>query len=206
MIERTLTVTVNNSTSSLNEKLVFYARDRGILIHFIIKDVKYMFSNSTILGSLEPPLRAEIYALKPDGKTVIKFDSVTISNNTVDFVLTETLTDQADEIGFYTLQIIIYSDSDNARLAIPPFQFEVKETLVDNSVVTGLSTLDNGDYELTGESEYNEELIGELFDENGLLVTEKLLFAEGEVITSQKLNNIVYAMKYLSELINTDNE
>lgn len=204
MIERTLTVTVSNNTSSLNEKLVFYARDRGILIHFIIKDVKYIFSNSSILGSLEPPLRAEIYALKPDGKSVIRFDSVTISNNTVDFMLTESLTDQTDEIGFYTLQIIIYSDNDNARLAIPPFQFEVKETLVDQNAVAGVSTLNNGDYKLLGGSEYNREEIENLFDENGVLIPDTLLFQEGEVITSEKLNNIVYAMQYLSELINKE--
>ena len=198
MIERNLTVTVNNNTSTLNEKLVFYARDRGILIHFLIKDVKYMFSNSSILGSMEPPLRAEIYALKPNGRDAIRFDSVTVSNSTVDFILTETLTDDLDELGIYKLQIVIYSDNDGGRLAIPPFEFEVKDLLTRTEGTRqvaqtddNVATIDNFDY---GVATASEEITSSGFNpdtmEFDMVANQNLLFPSGGVLYAHKLNNV----------------
>ena len=198
MIERNLTVTVNNNTSTLNEKLVFYARDRGILIHFLIKDVKYMFSNSTILGSMEPPLRAEIYALKPNGKDAIRFDSVTVRENTVDFVLTETLTDDLDEVGIYKLQIVIYSDNNGGRLAIPPFEFEVKDLLTRTEGTRqvaysddNVATIDNFDY---GVASTSETLTSSGFNTDTMqfdtVKNQDLMFPSGGVLYAHKLNNV----------------
>lgn len=145
MIERTMTLTIKDNSATLNGKLIFYLGDCGVRINFIIQDVKYAFNQSNVLGELGGNVKVLGYARKPNG-TVFNLNKgededtdadnnllADTENNIVVFTLTRNLTDEMDEVGTYDIQLILLSYEDGeltGRLTLPPFQFEVRDSLM----------------------------------------------------------------------------
>ena len=147
MIERTMTLTIKDNSATLNGKLIFYLGDCGVRINFIIQDVKYAFNQSNVLGELGGNVKVLGYARKPNG-TVFNLNKgeddkantdadnnllADTTNNIVVFTLTSNLTNEMDEVGTYTVQLILQSYEDEevvGQLTLPPFQFEVRDSLM----------------------------------------------------------------------------
>ena len=148
MIERTMTLTIKDNSATLNGKLIFYLGDCGVRINFVIQDVKYAFNQSNVLGELGGNVKVLGYARKPNG-TVFNLNKgedknidtdadnnllADTENNIVVFTLTRNLTDdEMDEVGTYTVQLILQSYEGEevvGQLTLPPFQFEVRDSLM----------------------------------------------------------------------------
>ena len=158
MIERTMTLTIKDNSATLNGKLIFYLGDCGVRINFVIQDVKYAFNQSNVLGELGGNVKVLGYARKPNG-TVFNLNkgedgvdeqetdsnghfndfvdddnlSADTKNNIVKFKLTRNLTNEMDEVGTYTVQLILQSYEGEevvGQLTLPPFQFEVRDSLM----------------------------------------------------------------------------
>ena len=149
MIERTMTLTIKDNQATLNGKLIFYLGDCGVRINFVIQDVKYAFTQENVLGELGKlggNVKVLGYARKPNG-TVFNLNKgeeedtdadnnllADTENNIVVFTLTRNLTDdEMDEVGTYTVQLILQSyegDEITGQLTLPPFQFEVRDSLM----------------------------------------------------------------------------
>ena len=137
MIERTMTLTIKDNQATLNGKLIFYLGDCGVRINFVIQDVKYAFNQSNVLGELGGDVKVLGYARKPNGSV---FNLNTNNNlladtneNIVKFTLTNDLTDEMDEVGTYTIQLVLQSYEGEevvGQLTLPPFQFEVRDSLM----------------------------------------------------------------------------
>ena len=70
---------------------------------------------------------ASVTLVNPDGREFF-YDNIKVDGNTVEFMITEDMTDDLDEIGIYTLQIHInneLSPGDYSVFSVPPFNFEV---------------------------------------------------------------------------------
>ena len=147
MIERTMTLTIKDNSATLNGKLIFYLGDCGVRINFVIQDVKYAFSQSNVLGELGGNVKVLGYARKPNG-TVFNLNKgedknidtdadnnllADTENNIVVFTLTSNLTNEMDEVGTYTVQLILQSYEGEevvGQITLPPFQFEVRDSLM----------------------------------------------------------------------------
>ena len=137
MIERTMTLTIKDNSATLNGKLIFYLGDCGVRINFVIQDVKYAFNQSNVLGELGGNVKVSGYARKPNGSV---FNLNTNNNlladtneNIVKFTLTNDLTDEMDDVGTYTIQLVLQSYEGEevvGQLTLPPFQSEVRDSLM----------------------------------------------------------------------------
>ena len=148
MIERTMTLTIKDNSATLNGKLIFYLGDCGVRINFVIQDVKYAFTQENVLGELGKlggNVKVLGYARKPNG-TVFNLNKgedentdadnnllADTENNIVVFTLTSNLTNEMDEVGTYTVQLILQSYEGKevvGQITLPPFQFEVRDSLM----------------------------------------------------------------------------
>ena len=145
MIERTMTLTIKDNSATLNGKLIFYLGDCGVRINFVIQDVKYAFNQSNVLGELGGNVKVLGYARKPNGtvfnlnkgeddKTDADNNLLADTENTiVVFTLTSNLTNEMDEVGTYTVQLILQryeGEEVVGQITLPPFQFEVRDSLM----------------------------------------------------------------------------
>ena len=89
---------------------------------------------------------ASVTLVNPSGRELF-YDNIKVVDNVVEFMITEDMTDDFDEVGTYTMQFHInneMSPRDYSVFSIPPFDFEVMPRLCGN--VEDVELLDaNGD-------------------------------------------------------------
>ena len=119
---------INNRKAKLDKKITIYQRDRGLILCFEIEGYDYVMvdrdgeHSEDMSGSY-----ASVTLVNPDGREFF-YDNIKVNGNVVEFMITEDMTDDLDEIGIYTLQIHInneLSPGDYSVFSVPPFNFEV---------------------------------------------------------------------------------
>lgn len=184
MITRNLTLTITDKSVSLDKSIILYRHDRGVTFNFKLVSADYTFSAEEIT-------KARAIIKKPN-KEILTSEVDAILDGVYTFYLDGSYTDEALEIGIYTMQLQLYSDSDEC-ITVAPFTFEVKDLigpLPDATGVVGYSTVG---YSSTKSSEVLDT--GDL--ENGEYL--ETVWADKDIITSGKLNKIETVLDYLVE-------
>ena len=149
MIYRDITVTVQGKTCRLDAPVYLYKGDGSVVFNITIQDLSYKFGRLLTTGNLvtDSIRYADISVLKPDGTTsfVIPHCQKKDNINTIELVMRPQYMNDLNECGIYSFQIHLY-DEQGRRITIPPFNFEVIDTIdVDNGEVevSGVAMLDN---------------------------------------------------------------
>lgn len=128
-ISRDVTVKVVNDKARLDAKLYFYEKDYGIMINFLIQKYKFKYDKNPegFLSSIDDDvLESYTTIINPAGNELTRKNGVVI-NDTIQFELTDDLTDEMTEIGKYKLQFHLVCE--HSEISIPPIEFEIKERL-----------------------------------------------------------------------------
>lgn len=117
--------------------LVVYKDDYGLDIYFNIKKKIYKFqkdNEENILNSYDGAF-VDAYLINPIGEKIEIKNKPIIEDSKIKFTITKDLTDDMNEIGFYTLQFRIGNtgdDLDTSIFTLPPFKFEVRKRITDS--------------------------------------------------------------------------
>ena len=128
-ISRDVTVKVVGDKARLDAKLYFYEKDYGIMINFLIQKYKFKYDKNPegFLSSMDDDvLEAYTTIINPEGNELTRQNGV-VTNDTIQFELTDDLTDEMTEIGKYKLQFHLVCE--HSEISIPPIEFEIKERL-----------------------------------------------------------------------------
>lgn len=186
-ISRYLTISVKDDKSELNKKLFVYENDKGIDLYFNILNIDYTIAKEqrNLLRNVNG--ECEIVIVKPNGKEITRVAEIV--EDTVKFTVTEDLTDELDEIGIYQIQFRIL-DSNGGELAIPPFEFEVKERLKGEKETMHLEVAKVGTGKVDNCIVGSNDVV--LFEVSGKALS--LVWRSGDIITAAKLNSMVEAI------------
>lgn len=186
-ISKKLTISVKDDKSELSKKLFVYENDKGVDLYFNILNLDYTIAKEerNLLRNIAGD--CEIVIVKPNNKEITRIAEIV--EDTVKFTITADLTDELDEIGIHKIQFRIL-DNEGGEVAIPPFEFEVKERLKGEKEGSYLEIAQ------TDKSEVDKCVVGSddvvLFEiENKAL---NLVWRSGDVITASKLNSMVEAI------------
>lgn len=128
-LSRDVTVKIIRNKAQLDSKLYFYERDYGITINFLIQEYQFRYDKNPtgVLTSMnDDVLYAYTTIINPMGMELTRQNGV-IVDDVIQFVLTDDLTDELNEIGIYKLQFHIKCE--HSEISIPPIEFEIKERL-----------------------------------------------------------------------------
>lgn len=184
MITRNLTLTITDKSVSLDKAIILYRNDRGVTFNFKLVSADYTFSEIEITKA-----RAII---KRPNKEITVSEVDTILDGVYTFYLDGSYTDDGFEIGIYTMQLQLYSNSDEC-VTIAPFTFEIRDLIgvpEGETGVVGHSTVGNS-------SARGSEVLnpGDLANGEYLETT----WADKDIITSGRLNKIEAVLDYLVE-------
>ena len=127
MIYKPLTLTINKSKTSLNEPVYLYKGDGGICLCVTVKQVKYRFGNHLARTEdldLGYAHSCEVYVLGAN-KQLRLVPKAEITENEVHIFIEKDWLNESSEIGKHYVQIVLYDESGESRLTLPPFSFEV---------------------------------------------------------------------------------
>lgn len=128
-LSRNVTVKIIRNEAQLDSKLYFYERDYGITINFLIQEYQFRYDKNPtgVLTSMnDDVLYAYTTIINPMGMELTRQNGVVV-DDVIQFVLTDDLTDELNEIGIYKLQFHIKCE--HSEISIPPIEFEIKERL-----------------------------------------------------------------------------
>lgn len=128
-LSRNVTVKIIKNKARLDSKLYFYEKDYGVTINFLIQEYQFRYDKNPtgILSSInDDVLYAYTTIVNPMGMELTRQNG-TIVDDVIQFVLTDDLTDELNEIGIYKLQFHIKCE--HSEISIPPIEFEIKERL-----------------------------------------------------------------------------
>ena len=202
LILREFVLTVNNTTSTLNEPLIIYQHDRGITLKIKIMKYKFMFNKIMEEDYVADNsiISARAIVLKPDGRNKLECPRQAVEDDCVIIYIPLEWTDELLEVGKYQLQIQLYgSDYINERVTLPPFEFTVAKPIcyVEEE---GIVFSPYADYAIADASVLTDELRGVGDVEDGDLalgIYEKSEWEAGDVIASDELNKFEDALEYL---------
>lgn len=144
MIIRDLTLTINGNKGTLNQPVYLYKGDGGICLCVAVKQVKFEFGSAMAHNdAIEFAHSGEVFIKKPNGQLANIVPKTEIVNNRVHVYIEKDWVDEQAEIGIHKLQIVLYDESGDSRITLPPFNFEVIAPLEEDlAVATDLLTED----------------------------------------------------------------
>ena len=90
---------INNRKAKLDKKITIYQRDRGLILCFEIEGYDYvMVDRDGEHGEDMSGSYASVTLVNPDGREFF-YDNIKVNGNTVEFMITEDMTDDLDEKG-----------------------------------------------------------------------------------------------------------
>jgi hypothetical protein len=201
MISRDLTLTINDTSVSLDRTIILYRYDRGITLNIKLKSTATVYNIGTEIT------KARAIILRPNKKlsatpieNIICIENDKTKDKDYVFVLylDDTYTDHLGEVGTYQIQLQLYSDKPNDEcITIAPFTFEVKNPIgipKDSAAYVDHATTDN--YAVS----YATNLpTGDL--ENGEYLETSWI--GGDLITSGKLNKIEDTLDFVVDKLST---
>lgn len=192
-ISKKLTISVKDDKSELSKKLFVYENDKGVDLYFNILNLDYTIAKEerNLLRNIAGD--CEIVIVKPNNKEITRIAEIV--EDTVKFTITADLTDELDEIGIHKIQFRIL-DTEGGEVAIPPFEFEVKERLKGEKESSHLEIAQ------TDKSKIDKCIVGSddivLFEIDNKALN--LIWRSGDVITAAKLNSMVEAINNISSV------
>ena len=131
MICTTRTVSVGNTTSSVDSPIVLYKGDRGIEITFEINN-KFKFVDENMIESTSASFGQLVIK---NGKDVSVISEISPrKDGKVSLIITEDMTDEIREIGTYQFQIRLYDSTQSSRITLPPVLegIEIRTPIAEN--------------------------------------------------------------------------
>lgn len=189
MITRNLTLTITDKSVSLDKSIILYKYDRGVTFNFKLVSADYTFNEAEITKA-----RAII---KRPNKDISVSEIDEILDGVYTFYLDGSYTNDAFEIGIYTMQLQLYSNSDEC-ITIAPFTFEIKDLIGvpdDDTAYAGYSTVN-----------HSSAKSSEVLDTGDLANGEYLetVWVDKDIITTGRLNKIETVLDYLVEDASND--
>jgi hypothetical protein len=184
MITRNLTLTITDKSVSLDKAIILYQYDRGVTFNFKLVSADYTFNEAEITKA-----RAII---KRPNKDISVSEIDEILDGVYTFHLDGSYTNDTFEIGTYTMQLQLYSESDEC-ITIAPFNFEVKNLIglpPDDTAYAGYSTVGNS-------SARGSEVLDTGDLENGEYL--ETVWIDKDIISTGRLNKIETVLDYLVE-------
>ena len=128
MINKNITLLISGEQATLSKPLVIYRYDNGISFNFTITQSQYKFDKNPVdLANEFNAQYSNILIKKPD-KSSFTTTMVSITNNTISFVITEDMINDLSELGTYYFQIHLY-DKDYNRITTPPVYYKVNDII-----------------------------------------------------------------------------
>ena len=132
MIYTTAIVTVKKDVSKIDRKIILYKGDRNIEIQFEIVEGayrQYKLQGGNVIENLDASY-GQLLARKPDSEVLIS-EIVPTKDGRVVFTMPQELLDEDTEVGFYTFQIILFDESQESKVTLPPVAegIEVKKAI-----------------------------------------------------------------------------
>ena len=128
-LSKTIKLTVQDYDISLSSKLKFYRGDK-LKLCFEITEIGVVYNNSGTVASREVipvlPTDGELYFEDPDLNDSI--GAVCIVDNQIVFIVDSVYT---QKVGTSRMQIVL-KDEDGCRVALPPFEFEVRDIIFED--------------------------------------------------------------------------
>lgn len=184
MITRNLTLTITDKSVSLDKSIILYKYDRGVTFNFKLVSADYTFNEAEIT-------KARAIIKRPNKEiSVSPIDD--ILDGVYTFHLDGSYTNDAFEIGIYTMQLQLYSNLDEC-ITIAPFTFEIKELIGvpdDDTAYAGYSTVN-----------HSSAKSSEVLDTGDLANGEYLetVWIDKDIISTGRLNKIETVLDYLVE-------
>lgn len=131
MIRTTRTVSVSSFTSTINSPIVLYKGDKGIEIVFEINN-KFKFVDSLNLIETSNAAYGQLVIRNTNDISIISEIKECIDGK-VTLVITESMTDEIQELGAYNFQIRLYDDTMESRITLPPVTggIEIREPIAE---------------------------------------------------------------------------
>ena len=184
MITRNLTLTITDKSVSLDKSIILYQYDRGITFNFKLVSADYTFNEAEIT-------RARAIIKRPN-KDISVSEIDDILDGVYTFYLDGSYTNDAFEKGIYTMQLQLYSNSDEC-ITIAPFTFEIRDLIGvpdDDTAYAGYSTVN-----------HSSAKSSEVLDTGDLANGEYLetVWIDKDIISTGRLNKIETVLDYLVE-------
>ena len=197
MIFTNVSIVVKEGKSIQNKYIYIYRGDRNIEVRFTIES-PFRYTDVSNLIEDSDAYFAQLVIKKPNSEDEFIYSSIQPTEYGVaKLMITEEMIDEKIEVGEYDYQIILYDESINSRVTIPPITGGIKilepislepESNYVNSALVGYAILPQSVEEL------------ETFDENGKY--NKTDWKDGDLITDGKLNKIEDALDKINDATN----
>ena len=198
MIFTNVSITVKEGKSTQDNDIYIYRGDRNIEVRFTIES-PFRYTDISNLIEDSDAYYAQLVIKKPNSEDDFIYSSIEPTEYGVaKLMITAEMIDETIEVGEYDYQIILYDESINSRVTIPP-------------IIGGIKLLEPISLEVEKGGTYvNEARVGyailpqsieelETFDENGKY--NKTDWKDGDLITDGKLNKIEDALDKINASI-----
>lgn len=195
------TVTVSQGTSHISEPIIMYRGDYDIAVRFTILNSNVKFKSGYNMIEYENSSNAQLAILKPNNETIFS-ETVRCNNGVAEFIFSEKLIDEIDEVGNYSFHIRLFDYTQRSRITIPEIVngIIVREPIVsedrDNKVEVA-----KADYAIATFSSTE----GEPPVEESVLY-EKTEWVSGDKITVNRLNKVENALADIYNLLQAYHE
>ena len=132
MIRTSRTVSVGDTDSTINLPIILYKGDRGIEVIFEINNrFKFVDTNNFIESSHAS--YGQLVIRNENGVNVFS-EIKACDNGKVALTITQSMTDEINEIGTYTFQIRLYDSTMDSRVTLPPVYegLEIREPIAED--------------------------------------------------------------------------
>lgn len=182
------TITVRNGVSKINEPIYLYRGDYDVAVRFTIINANVKFKSGYNMIEYENSSNAQLAILKPNGETVFS-EVVRCNEGVAEFIFTEDLLDDIQEVGNYSFHIRLFDYTQRSRITIPEVEngIVVREPIAAEDMGNVVEEAMVGYALATSEGEEEPPV-----EDNELY--EKTNWQPGDKITSNKLNKIENAI------------
>ena len=199
MIFTNVSITVKEGKSTQDNDIYIYRGDRNIEVRFTIES-PFRYTDISNLIEDSDAYYAQLVIKKPNSEDDFIYSSIEPTEYGVaKLMITAEMIDETIEVGEYDYQIILYDESNNSRVTIPP-------------IIGGIKLLEPISLEVEKGGTYvNEACVGYAIlpqmDENLETFNEekkynKTDWKDGDLITDGKLNKIEDALDKINEKAN----
>lgn len=132
MIEAKRILTVDNKASRLDESIVLYRGDGGIMLYLEVRNVKYRFGRTPSLESFDSAFyrASSLVHFKSSGKKLKIPKKGVCQDGIVKIFISDEFLDEINEVGIAEMQLVLEA-WDGSRVSIAPFNIEVRKRVVD---------------------------------------------------------------------------
>lgn len=182
------TITVRNGVSKINEPIYLYRGDYDVAVRFTLINANVKFKSGYNMIEYENSSNAQLAILKPNGEMVFS-EVVRCNEGIAEFIFTEDLLDDIQEVGNYSFHIRLFDYTQRSRITIPEVEngIVVREPIAAEDMGNVVEEAMVGYALATSEGEEEPPV-----EDNELY--EKTNWQPGDKITTNKLNKIENAI------------